>query len=891
MANKEELRKQFTKEWEKHYKIEFLVKKGFQRKQCKKCGRYFWSLDSNRNVCADSTCARYDFIGKGTTNMGYVETWREIEKYFTKKGHVSIPRYPTVCRWRDDLYFTNASIIDFQPYVVSGEIEPPGNPLIVPQASLRFGDIENVGVTGQHYSSFIMFGQHAFNSQKTGLFYWKNEALEHDFTYVTKILGIKPEKLCFQEEVWAGGGTFGPCIEYCADGVELGNCVFMQFKELPGGKYEELKTKVIDMGAGLERLAWFTNGTPTSYDITFEQVLKKMLKYAGLKIDRKLFERYAKLSGALDADGADLKKEWEILAKKLEYDKKELMNTIRPVQAIYAIADHLKTILYATTDGMLPSNSGGGYNLRILLRRCFGFNEEFSLNMNLPEILFEHAEALKDFDYTLKEGVPTAAAVVGEEFKKYKSTTERGSVLVSTLLDKAKKGEKISNEKMVELYESHGIPMEFIAEQAKKKNIDLEIPANFYGMLAKKNEKTIEKISREIDVSKFKKTEELFYIDRYLQEFDAKVLGIIDNAIILDKTLFYAESGGQESDTGFLNDIKVEEVQKKEGIFLHYVENTRKFKVGQTVIGKINWERRHALMKHHTATHLLNAACREVLGKHTWQAGAHKKENESHLDITHYKHITDEEMRTIELLVNRWIQANYEVKMFSLMRNEAEAKYGFRLYQGGYVPGKVLKIVEIPTVDVEACGGTHVSRTGELGFFKILKKESIQDGVERITFATGLAALAKINEQEDLLTKAAENLSVPKQDLAKATERFFKEWKEQKKIIEKTQESNSKSKIDELANSKEKIIKKYLTGIDGNALFGIAKELSLKKKDSLIMLGSENNLVIISGNECKGDAKAELEKILKKCQGNGGGNSKIARALIKDAACLEKSLS
>ena len=148
--------------------------------------------------------------------------------------------------------------------------------------------------------------------------------------------------------------------------------------------------------------------------------------------------------------------------------------------------------------------------------------------------------------------------------------------------------------------------------------------------------------------------------------------------------------------------------------------------------------------------------------------------------------------------------------------------------------------------------------------------------------------MAKINEQEELLVKAALNLNVPKQDFAKATERFFREWKEQKKIIEKMQESSSKSKIDELSDSKEKIIRKYLGNIDGNALFCIAKELSFKKKDSLIVLASENNIVVVSGAECKEDAKAELEKILKKCAGNGGGNNKIARALVKDSSCLEK---
>ena len=200
----------------------------------------------------------------------------KFSKIFNKLGYTPIPRYPVAARWREDTDFVQASIYDFQPYVVSGEVKPPANPLIIGQPCIRFNDIENVGITGQHYTSFIMIGQHAFNSKETGLFYWKDEALEHDFNYLTKVIGVKKEDLTFQEEIWAGGGSFGPSIEYTAHGLELGNCVFMQYKELENGKSEELKTKVIDMGAGLERLAWYSNGTPTSYDITFAKTLKKL---------------------------------------------------------------------------------------------------------------------------------------------------------------------------------------------------------------------------------------------------------------------------------------------------------------------------------------------------------------------------------------------------------------------------------------------------------------------------------------------------------------------------------------------------------------------------------------------------------------------------------------
>lgn len=887
MVDKKELKKRFTAEWQKHYKIDFLLRKGFMRKQCRKCGNFFWTLDSERTHCADSSCVGYGFIGKGTKFLSYTETWDKIEKYFTKNGHTSIPRYPTVCRWRDDLYFTNASIIDFQPYVVSGEMEPPANPLIVPQASIRFGDIENVGVTGQHYSSFIMFGQHAFNSPKTGLFYWKDQALEHDFNYVTKVLGVKPEEFCFQEEVWAGGGTFGPCIEYCVDGVELGNCVFMQFKELPFGKFEQLKTKVIDMGAGLERLAWFTNGTPTSYDVTFGPVIKKMISNAGLKIDKKLFLQYAKVSGILDVDTQNVREERKVIAKKLCVSEEELFSMLRPLQALYACADHLKTILYAVSDGMLPSNSGGGYNLRMLLRRVFGFNKEFNLHLDVADILFQHGKFLENFDRTLLEAVPTAVEVVEEERKKFSSTVEKSRKIVESLVLKAKSGEEITAHKLTQLYESHGVPVELIEEEARKANIAIMVPENFYVSLAKKNEREIDRVKSEIDLSKFPKTIDLFYEEPYSLEFTSKVLGKIDKAIILNKTLFYAESGGQEADHGLLNDVIVEDVQKKEGVFLHYVSVPEKFKLGAKVVGKIDWNRRHNLMRHHTATHLLNASCREVLGTHVWQAGAHKKENLAHLDITHFKKTTDEELQEIEMLVNKRIQENLPVKMFSLARNKAEEKYGFRLYQGGYVPGKELRIVEVVGIDVEACGGVHVAHTGEIGFFKILKKESIQDGVERITFAVGLPALEFVQKQEMLLSQTAETLSVPVTEIANAAQKFFDEWKEQRKKIESFGKQAAQSDFEELMQCKEKILKKYFENADCNALFAFGRKLIEEKKDAVAFLGASDELIILAGKDSGKNAEQELKKVLGKLMGSGGGSQFVARAKIFDKIVLK----
>ncbi|MEK6902035.1 MAG: alanine--tRNA ligase-related protein, partial [archaeon] len=442
MVDKTQLRQRFTRELEQHYKIEALTTKGFQRKQCESCKRFFWTLDAQRKTCADSDCMGYLFIGQKTKNYSYVETWNKVSEFFTKTAeikHTEIKRFPVVSRWRDDLYFTNASIIDFQPYVVTGEVEPPANPLIVPQACLRFVDVANVGVTGRHHTSFTMFGQHAFNTPKTGLFYWKEQALELDYQYLTSVIGVKPEDLTFQEEVWAGGGTFGPSIEYAANGAELGNCVFMQFEELEDGSYRELANKTIDMGAGLERLAWYTNGAPTSYDSAFGDVIRNMKRNTGVQLDDDLFLKYAKISGILNMEDKGVKEKRQQIAKQLGMDEIDLFTRIGSLQALYAMADHLKTILYTCTDGQLPSNGGGGYNLRLILRRVFGFNAEYSFNLDYSKILSDHVKELKGFDDSLQEGLRTAIDVVKEEQKKFNALQETGKRKMQVVVEKLKK--------------------------------------------------------------------------------------------------------------------------------------------------------------------------------------------------------------------------------------------------------------------------------------------------------------------------------------------------------------------------------------------------------------------------------------------------------------------
>jgi len=895
--DKSQLRQRFSGEWEKHYQIEALTSKGFQRKQCNNCKRFFWALDPDRQTCADSECMGYEFIGKKTHDYSYVETWKKISEYFTKRGHTEISRFPVVSRWRDDLYFTNASIIDFQPYVVTGEVEPPANPLIVPQTCLRFNDVENVGVTGRHHTCFVMFGQHAFNNKEKGDFYWKKEALEHDFGYLTEVIGVKPEDLTFQEEVWAGGGTFGPSIEYAANGAELGNCVFMQYETLPDGSSKELSTKVIDMGAGLERLAWYTQGTPTSYDVAFPSVMEYLKKQTGVNLEEELFAQYSKWAGLVNMEDQDVRERRAEIAQKVGLEEKELFSRVMGMQALYATADHLKAILYATTDGMLPSNAGGGYNLRLLMRRAFGFNAQHTFNLDFAKILELHVKELQGFDDSLKEGLQTTIDVVKEEQKKHALLQESGKQKMSNVIERLKREQKpLEKKELVTLYESHGIPYELAVETAKKSNLQVEEIFNFYEQIRTPNEKKPKKTLPGVSTEQYPATQTLYYDQLYQDEFEANVLGVEGNHIVLDRTLFYPEGGGQSFDTGKINEVPVRNVQKIQNVILHEVEDASSFSKGQKIKGFISRERRANLMHNHTVTHLVNATCRKVLGNHIWQAGAHKEWNKAHLDITHYKKVTPEQAKKIEVMVNEYIQQMIPVKKTIMDRGEAEQKHGFRIYQGGFVPGKELRLVEIEGLDIQACGGTHINNTGEIGFFKIIKVESIQDGIERITYATGIPALNIVQEKEGKLRSISQTVGVPEKDIVVGIQKMQDEFKRSRKRAEELQHYYLKGLAQELKAKVKgsKIVEKIDSAeIDAKSLNQLAQILVNENPTfGVVLVGTKAQMVVaMSGQASTFNAKDAIQIVLSHAKGTGGGSEKVGQAKLQSLDGIEASFT
>jgi alanyl-tRNA synthetase len=753
MFTKESLKKEFSANWKEQYEVELFKEKDFMRKHCPKCGKFFWTLDPDRELCGDPPCQNYGFIGKPITKkkLDYIETWKEFESFFIRNGHATIPRYPVVDRWRPDLFFTIASIQDFQR-IDRGNIvmEYPADPLIIPQVCLRFPDIANVGVTGRHHTSFMMSGQHSFGN------YWKDRCIELNFGFLNGVLGIPEDELVYTEDVWAmpDFSQFGPCLETFSRGLELVNSVFSQYTAR-GQSYVELPQKVIDVGWGHERLVWFSNGTHTGYDAVFGPVIKWMRAKAGIK-ETQLFDRYAVLAGSLDVSEKNPRKVREEIAKKLGISVRELNEVIEPMQALYAIADHTKTLLFALTDGSIPSNVGGGYNLRVILRRALSFLNDYDFGFTLDKVAELHAAHLKPLFPELRNGLGIFSKILEVEKDRYEKTMEKATSIVHHEL---KSG--LTHEKMVKLYTSHGITPELFEKVAKNENVNISMPDDLYSritaehMVKEKDDETAK-----ISVTGIPATKLMYYENPHGRSFSAKVVKKTGNWLALDRTFFYAEGGGQLGDRGTLKagskEYAVEDVQKIGDVVLHKVAGLRE---GQVVHGEVDWERRTILMRMHTGTHLVAGAARKIIGPHIWQAGAHKGLDVSRLDLTHYKPFTQDELEKIESAANDAVKRNLPVDIDIMTRSKAEGKYGFILYQGGASPGKTMRVVSVSGFDVEACGGTHVRTTGEVELIKIVRSERIQDGVNRLVFACGEPAIKFVRYQQDTHKKVMKTIS------------------------------------------------------------------------------------------------------------------------------------
>ncbi len=799
MKTDKELKKEFkliaSKNPEKYYAVSVLEKEGFKRAQCTHCKKFYWSIEK-REVCGDSECMQGVTLFQKNPQrhaLTYIEVWETFKKHFQHLGYTPINRYPVVAKWNPTTDFTIASIAAFQPYVVSGETDPPAKKLVIPQFCLRFGDIDNVGITGSHCTGFVMIGQHAFVRPEE----WDQAQFFTDlYQYVTTIVGLSKDELVLHEDAWAGGGNFGPCMEFFSNGIELFNQVYMMYEHRDEGD-KELGLKVLDMGLGMERIAWFSQGTPTLYDAVFPPVLEYLKDVTRVEFDAALFKKFAAYSSMLNIDETEnIDKAWEDVAAKVGVETATLKEKIMPMTAIYSIAEHSRALLFAITDGGLPSNVGGFYNLRVIFRRMMSFMDKFGWSdvIELKKILRLHAQFLEPIFPELQDSASEVAEILAFEKKKYEESRERAGNIIKNIIAK---NEGITTQRLIELYDSHGINPEELRQEAAKNNFTIDVPDNFYARVAELHEeeatqlrevqKTQTKREKHYDIDPQAKTEALYYDHYDLIDFKATVLTIIHDTaennfkVVLDKTAFYPTSGGQLHDTGTINKCRVRDIFKQGAVIIHVLDHVD-FHERQVVHGRIDFDRRMQLAQHHTGTHILNGAARKILGNHIWQAGAAKTLEKARLDITHYENLSQEQITAIEQLANKIIKENLPVYKTFMKRSLAEAKYGFRLYQGGAIPGKELRVVDIMGFDVEACGGTHLDITGDVGQIKILKTTKIQDGIVRIEFVAGIAAEKNREQNTESLEELAKILNCTSRQIPARALELFELWK---KIVKK----------------------------------------------------------------------------------------------------------
>ncbi|MBI4016744.1 MAG: alanine--tRNA ligase [Candidatus Aenigmarchaeota archaeon] len=811
---KKVLKEKCKKEPEKYYPVQTLKELGFIRKQCN-CKTFFWTTNKDQNVCGDAKCSGgFRFIGQSPAKnkLDYIETWKTFAKLFSELGYTPIARYPVVARWHPTVDFTIASIVAFQPFVVSGVTPPPANPLVIPQFCLRFGDIDNVGITGSHYTGFIMIGQKTFQPKEK---YEPNKYLKDIYVWLTKGMGLPKEEITFHEDAWAGNNNAGPSMEFYSRGLELGNQVYMQFEQTPEGQLVDLKLKVLDMGLGMERVPWFTQGTSTSYETTFPTVVDFLRKKTGIKVDQKTWQEFLPYANMLNVDEVEnVEESWNFIAQKLKITVNDLKEKILPNAALYSIADHCRSLLFAIADGALPSNVGGMYNLRVILRRALMLIDKHRWNVNICDVCEEHAKYLKPLFPELILALPSVKIILDVEKVKYDELKKKTAEIIRKVLVRP-----ITTEEMIELYDSQGISPETLRDAALAEGKELKIPDNFYALVAQRHEKKeVEAATKKeihLPLHDLPNTKALYFQDWKIDSFKGKVLKIINKYVVLDQTAFYPTSGGQMHDVGTLGGAQVIDVFKQEGVIVHTLADISGLNEGDFVEGKINFERRKQLTQHHTTTHIIGAAARKVLGKHINQAGAKKDVDHAYIDLTHYQPITNEELREIEKEANKTIKAGIKTNLKFYPRTEAEKKFGMTIYQGGAVPGAEIRIIEIPKIDAQACGGTHLNNTNEAEEVLLQKQMKVKDGVVRIYFVAGTAAKKIKNEQERLLKEISEILAVPPELTVGRAKELFEKWKTARKAANKGQ--NVDVKQFELV-SKEKF--------EGDTLAKLSEELN-----------------------------------------------------------------
>jgi alanyl-tRNA synthetase len=842
-------------------------------------------------------------------STGLNELRESFLSFFESKGHSRLPSAPLIPQGDNSLLLINSGMAPLKKYFLGTET-PPNVRVTTCQKCIRTPDIERVGKTSRHGTYFEMLGNFSFGD------YFKTDAIKWAWEYFTKVLEMPPELLhisVYEEDdeaydIWTknigidpshmvrlgkednfwehGEGPCGPCSEIyfdrgadkgcgspdckvgcdCDRFVEVWNLVFSQFDSDGKGNYAEMKSKNIDTGMGLERLACVMQGVDNLFEVdTVQSIMSHICKIAGVR-----------------------------------YKENEKTDV-----SLRVMTDHIRSTVFMVGDGVIPSNEGRGYVLRRLLRRAarhaklIGIDRLF-LSEIADTVIAENSGAYPE----LSDKQSYIKKIIYVEEEKFAQTISRGLELLGEMI-KAAKGGVLSGDDAFKLSDTYGFPLDLTIEISGEAGLTVDEArfrelAKIQADTARADRK--EKSNSSWDEGGLKldlpKTE---FVGYEALKAEATVLYAENGIIVLDKTPFYAESGGQVADTGTINDFEVTDVQKDaDGHILHFCgSETAEIKVGERVSCAVS-EHRRDTMKNHTTAHLLQFALRTVLGDHVHQAGQLVNDKFCRFDFTHFSALTKDETQKIENLVNAYIDSATPVVTDVLPIAEAKKMGATALFSEKY--GDTVRVVSVCGGDIDSkefCGGTHIKNTAQIGGFKILSENSVASGVRRITAITGAAYRAKFDDDFALLSKACETLKLQSpEELIEGIEKLRNEIKDKDRRISAFEEKSAGSRVDDLLkNAKEKDGIKLVTAVFDGMDFETLRKLgdSIKSRESAAaLLSNGEKLICVCGKTAveKGFKAGDIIKTAAAlCGGRGGGKPDSATAGVGDPAKLTEALA
>ncbi len=831
-----------------------------------------------------------------------------------------VPEDPTVL-------LTIAGMIPFKP-IFLGQKAPEYKRATTSQKCVRTNDIENVGRTARHHTFFEMLGNFSFGD------YFKEEAIAWAWELSTEVYGLPPERLAvsvFKEDdeafaiwrdkigipkrriqrlgekdnFWTAGptGPCGPCSEIYYDFhpelgdknidleddtrfIEVYNLVFMEYNRDAEGNLTPLQNKNIDTGLGLERMAQILQSVPHNYetDLIFP-IIKTAAEIAGIN-----------------------------------YYKADEKTKV----SLKVIGDHVRAVVHMIADGITASNIGRGYVLRRLIRRVVRHGRLIGIEGEFITKVGETAIALSEAAYpNLREREEAIAAELQREESRFLETLDRGEKLLAEILEKDKK--QISGVDAFTLYDTYGFPLELTQEIAEEQGLTVDVEGFEKEMerQRQRSQAAHETIDLTVQGSLDKLAEHIHPTD-FLGYTEAQSPGKVEAVlvdgklveaaeagtqvqVVLDKTPFYAESGGQIGDRGYLTGdnlvMRIEDVQKESNIFIHFgcIERGT-IKVGDTITAQINRACRRRVQANHTATHLLQAALKKIVGDSISQAGSLVAFDRLRFDFNCPRPLKPEELQQIEDQINTWIAQAQDTQTEVMPLAEAKAKGAIAMFGEKY--GQEVRVMDVPGVSMELCGGTHVKNTAEIGLFKIVSETGISSGVRRIEAVAGPAVLEYLNVRDKVVRELSDRFKIKPEEIPARINSLQAELKASQKQLEALKQELALAKSSQLLAQAEsvgefKILVADMGDIDPDALKTAAERLQQKLGESAVVLGSiptEGKVSLVAAFSPKVNKDKKLQagkfigKIAKICGGGGGGRPNLAQAGGRDPSKLAEAL-